>query len=78
MLWACVGSRSCGVPVKFWKGKTAYIELGNSNRVVGMSGADGYALRFYGLVNRETNSTLEVLGCVSEANISIEYRAMLH
>ena len=43
-----------------------------------MSGADGYVLWFFDLVNRETNSTLEVLGCVGEADISKKYRAKLH
>ena len=35
-----------------------------------MSGAIGYALCFFSLVNREENFVLGVLGCVGEANIS--------
>lgn len=42
-----------------------------------MNGADGYALWFFGLVNRETYYTLEVLGYVDEANISKKYSAKL-
>ena len=57
--------------------ETTYIELGNFNRGVGVSGADGYAIWFFGLVNCETYYTMDVLGYVGEANISKKYRAKL-